>query len=81
MLVIIMAISVLAVTLCSSAYSGGKRQLSLRAFQGKANARNQGIPGLHAEFHASTEVEILGLSLFVLGFAIGRESIPATIDW
>jgi len=30
------------------------------------------VPDLTRDFHSSTEVNILGLSLFVLGFAIGR---------
>lgn len=47
-----MTLSVLAITLTSSAYSGGAR-------------------GIKAEFHASSELFSLGVSLFVLGFAVG----------
>lgn len=46
------AFATLAVSLCSSLYTGG-------------------IPSLEREFGASEEVITLGLSLFVLGFAIG----------
>ncbi|KAL6237566.1 hypothetical protein BDW75DRAFT_238177 [Aspergillus navahoensis] len=46
------AIATLAVTLVSSAYSGG-------------------LQGIMSEFDISSEVGILGLSLFVFGFAIG----------
>jgi hypothetical protein len=46
------AFATLAVSFCSSAYSGGIRQLL-------------------EEFQSSQEVVTLGLSLFVLGFAIG----------
>lgn len=49
---IVAAVSTLAVSFTSSAYSGSVRSI------------NQ-------EFHASTEVTILGVSMFVLGFAIG----------
>ncbi|KAK3059584.1 hypothetical protein LTS18_010497, partial [Coniosporium uncinatum] len=49
---IAMAFATLAVSLCSSAYSGG-------------------IEGIIMEFHTSQEVVTLGLSLFVLGFALG----------
>lgn len=49
---IISAISTLAVSFTSSAYSGS-------------------IISINKEFHASTEVVILGVSMFVLGFAIG----------
>lgn len=47
-----MAFSVLAVSFCSSAYSGG-------------------IPQIMAEFRSSAEVTTLGISLFVVGFALG----------
>jgi multidrug resistance protein len=52
MLTITMAFATLAVSLCSSAFSGGLRELI-------------------TEFHSSQEVGTLGLSLFVLGFAVG----------
>jgi multidrug resistance protein len=51
-LTITMAFATLAVSLCSSAFSGGIEQLMV-------------------EFHSSQEVATLGLSLFVLGFAVG----------
>lgn len=47
-----MATAILAVSLCSSAFTGG-------------------LPSLIEHFHTSEEVATLGLSLFVLGFAIG----------
>lgn len=47
-----MSLSVLAITLTSSAYSGSARPLV-------------------AEFNVSNEIYALGVSLFVLGFAIG----------
>lgn len=50
------AISVLAVSLNSSMFSGG-------------------LKGLIAQYSVSQEVGTLGLSLFVLGFALGRESV------
>jgi sugar phosphate permease len=49
---VIAALSTLAVSFTSSAYSGS-------------------IISINKEFHASTEVVILGVSMFVLGFAIG----------
>ncbi|KAL2837461.1 MFS general substrate transporter [Aspergillus pseudodeflectus] len=49
---IVMALATLAVSLDSSAYSGGITQII-------------------EEFHISTEVATLGVSLFVVGFAIG----------
>ncbi|TID21298.1 MFS general substrate transporter [Venturia nashicola] len=52
LLTITMAFATLAVSLCSSAFSGGLSQLI-------------------REFHSSQEVATLGLSLFVLGFAVG----------
>lgn len=48
----IVTLSVLAITLTSSAYSGSSRPLI-------------------AEFDVSSEIYALGVSLFVLGFAIG----------
>uniref|UniRef100_A0A1Y1LQU3 Major facilitator superfamily (MFS) profile domain-containing protein n=2 Tax=Photinus pyralis TaxID=7054 RepID=A0A1Y1LQU3_PHOPY len=51
-IMIVAAISTLAVSFTSSAYSGS-------------------ILSISQEFHASTEVTILGVSMFVLGFAIG----------
>jgi hypothetical protein len=50
---IVMALATLAVSLDSSAYSGGITQII-------------------EEFHISTEVATLGVSLFVVGFAIGK---------
>lgn len=47
-----MAVSTLAVSLCSSAYSGG-------------------VPEIMMQFRISQDVVTLGISLFVLGFAIG----------
>jgi hypothetical protein len=47
-----MAFGILAVSLCSSAFTGG-------------------IPTLMEDFNSSEEVTVLGLSLFVLGFAVG----------
>lgn len=52
MIVFAMAFATLAVSLCSSMFSGG-------------------IPGLIADFGTGDEVATLGLSLFVLGFALG----------
>ncbi|KAL3448442.1 MFS general substrate transporter [Aspergillus insuetus] len=49
---VVMALATLAVSLDSSAYSGGITQII-------------------EEFHISTEVATLGVSLFVVGFAIG----------
>ncbi|KAG5951472.1 hypothetical protein E4U53_003022 [Claviceps sorghi] len=49
---LVSAVATLAVTLVSSAYTGGIRQII-------------------AEFEASQEVATLGVSLFVLGFAVG----------
>ncbi|KAL3455476.1 MFS general substrate transporter [Aspergillus heterothallicus] len=48
----VMAIATLAVSLDSSAYTGGAAQIK-------------------EEFHISTEVATLGVSLFVVGFAVG----------
>jgi hypothetical protein len=50
---VVMALATLAVSLDSSAYSGGITQII-------------------EEFHISTEVATLGVSLFVVGFAIGK---------
>jgi hypothetical protein len=33
----------------------------------------KGVPEIMKQYHASEELGILGLSLFVLGFAIGRK--------
>ncbi|KAK2763178.1 MFS siderochrome iron transporter 1 [Arachnomyces sp. PD_36] len=49
---VIVAIATLAVAFCSSAYSGGVREIIM-------------------QFRCSQEVATLGISLFVLGFAIG----------
>lgn len=49
---ILSAVSTLAVTFVSSAFSGG-------------------LPYVIEEFHVSTEVSILGISLFVVGFGVG----------
>ncbi|KAG8416713.1 hypothetical protein J3458_007277 [Metarhizium acridum] len=51
-IMIVAAISTLAVSFTSSAYSGS-------------------VLSINQEFHASTELTILGVSMFVLGFAIG----------
>lgn len=52
LLILTMAFATLAVSLCSSAFSGGLAQII-------------------REFHSTQEVATLGLSLFVLGFAVG----------
>jgi hypothetical protein len=49
---ILQAVATLAVTLASTAYTGG-------------------LPDVLASFHVSEEIGLLGVSLFVLGFAIG----------
>jgi hypothetical protein len=69
MIVLMMAFSVLAVALCSSAFSGGKN-FSLTLL---TKLIITGVPEIMAQYHASEELGILGLSLFVLGFAIGRK--------
>jgi hypothetical protein len=60
MITLSMAFSTLAVSMCSSAFSGG-------------------IPGLLEQYGKSQEVGTLGLSLFVLGFAIGKPRLHAVI--
>ena len=55
MIVFSMAFATLAVSLCSSMFSGG-------------------ITGLIADFGTGEEVATLGLSLFVLGFALGMDT-------
>lgn len=52
LITIIAALSTLAVSFASSAYSGG-------------------VSEILKEFHVSSEVVILGVSMFVLGFAVG----------
>ncbi|GAO13646.1 uncharacterized protein UV8b_01730 [Ustilaginoidea virens] len=52
LITVVVAVATLAVTLVSSAYTGGMRQIIV-------------------QFDASQEVATLGVSLFVLGFAIG----------
>lgn len=56
---LLVALAALAVSLDSSAYTGG-------------------IAQIEAEFHIGTEVATLGVSLFVLGFAIGNHGLPGS---
>lgn len=64
-----MAFATLAVSFCSSAFSGGVFQQRQRIEQ--STDMCTGIQKILMEFHSSQEVVTLGVSLFVLGFALG----------
>lgn len=57
----VVAMCALMVSLCSSAYAGGR-------------------DGIMADFGVSTEVYTLGISLFVLGFAVGYDGVQE-LEW
>jgi len=62
--------SIFIVTFCASAFAGGNIPSFVHNFK-ERKLSYAGIPQLVLEFGASEEVVLLGLSLYVLGFAVG----------